>query len=115
MNKRNKLGPVLAYVKGYHIRTILNHGKDSGKCAIYAGKHKVSDEVTTNVVNIDKFKNYISIETNVCDMIRNGIRIKGVKSLRTKKTYYTVYNKEGLPLDTFKSKDKAIKFANLQK
>jgi hypothetical protein len=59
MNKRTKLGYVIAEYNGYRIRAILNHGKDSGKMAVYAGKKKVSEEHTINKANIDKLLIFI--------------------------------------------------------
>lgn len=115
MNKRNKLGHVLAYVEGYHIRTILDKGNDSGKCAVFAGKHIVSESYVTNSENIEKLKEYIKLQTNVCNMVRKNMKIKGVKSLRTKKIKYKVYDENHVQIEEFKSKDKAIKFADLQK
>lgn len=60
MNKRTKLGYVIAERNGYRIRAIVEKGNDTGKIAIFAGKKRVSQPHVNNKVNINKLLDFIN-------------------------------------------------------
>lgn len=116
MNKQLKVGTVVANVEGYKVRVILKgKGNDTGKIAVFAGKHIVSPLYVNNTDNRNKLIHYVKDKAKTRTTMHKNVKLIRTFKLRTHKTLYKVINTNGNLLYKGHTESKALNIVNTTK